>query len=70
MCYSDNELFAPKGWICPKCGSVMAPTMPYCLFCCGGNNTPQCVTITANSTTACTPPNPFKQPTSTISKEV
>lgn len=21
------------GWICPKCGAVMAPTQPYCVNC-------------------------------------
>lgn len=23
----------PKGWICPKCGAVMANWQPYCIFC-------------------------------------
>lgn len=23
-----------QGWVCPKCGSVMSPTQPYCLFFC------------------------------------
>ena len=22
-----------RGWVCPKCGRVMAPSQPYCLFC-------------------------------------
>ena len=26
-----------QGWICPKCGRVMAPHMDYCKFCCSNN---------------------------------
>ena len=26
-----------QGWICPKCGRVMAPHMDYCKFCCSSN---------------------------------
>lgn len=25
--------FWKQGWVCPKCGGVMSPTQPYCLFC-------------------------------------
>ena len=24
---------APRGWICPKCGNVLAPSMSFCTFC-------------------------------------
>lgn len=33
-----------QGWICPRCGSVMSPTQPYCLFCCSCYNTPVSIT--------------------------
>jgi hypothetical protein len=23
----------PSGWICPKCGRVLAPNQPFCLWC-------------------------------------
>lgn len=26
---------SPEGWVCPKCGSVMAPWMPTCPNCKG-----------------------------------
>ena len=29
-----EDIFAQKGWICPKCGRVLAPTTMYCLWCC------------------------------------
>lgn len=41
-----------EGWVCPKCGSVMSPTQPYCLFCCSCGNTPVSVEATwSNSNT-------------------
>lgn len=33
-----------QGWVCPKCGSVMSPKQPYCLFCCSCQNTPVSIT--------------------------
>lgn len=30
---NPNMFLGPQGWICPKCGNVMAPNQPYCLFC-------------------------------------
>lgn len=38
-----------EGWVCPKCGSVMSPTQPYCLFCCSCHNTPVSITAVWNS---------------------
>lgn len=29
-----EDIFAQKGWICPKCGRVLAPSTMYCLWCC------------------------------------
>ena len=29
-----EDMFAQKGWICPKCGRVLAPSTMYCLWCC------------------------------------
>lgn len=25
-----------EGWVCPKCGRVLAPNIMYCLWCCSG----------------------------------
>lgn len=45
----DYDL-ALKGWICPKCGRVYAPSQPLCLYC-GGDDE---VTIS----TTCSSTNP------------
>lgn len=29
--------FWKQGWVCPKCGGVMSPTQPYCIFCQSNN---------------------------------
>ena len=26
-------MYGQQGWICPRCGNVMAPNQPYCIFC-------------------------------------
>lgn len=28
-----NRIFAPKGWICPKCGRVYSPSTSECFYC-------------------------------------
>ena len=35
--FTQQDYFAPKGWVCPKCGRVYAPSTPMCWYC--GNNT-------------------------------
>ena len=37
---------AQHGWICPQCGRVYAPFMPYCMYC----NQYRSVTVTGTST--------------------
>ena len=37
--------FGRYGWICPKCGRVMAPDTPFCYFCSGDNK----VDVTTNT---------------------
>lgn len=29
----SKQLGIHSGWLCPKCGAVLAPTQPYCTFC-------------------------------------
>ena len=32
--YNPNyEFSAPQGWVCPRCGRVMAPSQSFCPFC-------------------------------------
>ena len=38
-----------QGWVCPKCGSVMSPSQPYCLFCCSYDNMPISIKATWTS---------------------
>lgn len=37
--FTQQDYFAPKGWVCPKCGRVYAPSTPMCWYCSGNNNT-------------------------------
>ena len=38
-CLNDSQTIHPtnfgfaQGWLCPKCGAVLAPTQNYCVFC-------------------------------------
>lgn len=41
---NESEYFAPRGWVCAKCGSVMSPNQPFCMFCNVGGNQPTTLT--------------------------
>ncbi len=43
-----DNFFAQQGWVCPKCGRVMSPNTPICLYC-NNDNTTTATTNTANS---------------------
>lgn len=34
---NQDMQFYKQGWVCPKCGAVMSPSQPYCLFCQSNN---------------------------------
>ena len=34
---TTKEPFYKQGWVCPKCGGVMSPDQPYCIFCQSNN---------------------------------
>ena len=42
------DMFAQEGWICPKCGRVLAPSTMYCLWCCSDKK--ESITTTGTST--------------------
>lgn len=31
--FPPNDYFAPRGWVCPKCGRVYSPSTPMCWYC-------------------------------------
>lgn len=43
---------AQSGWVCPKCGNVMAPSMVYCIFCSTTKTTSKLTDSTAKEETA------------------
>lgn len=45
--FTQQDYFAPKGWICPKCGRVYAPSTPMCWYCGGEKTITNQPTITA-----------------------
>lgn len=53
--FPQQDYFAPKGWVCPKCGRVYAPSTPMCWYC-GGE---EAVTVTNQPTTSATPKHDY-----------
>lgn len=47
---NQDMQFYQQGWICPKCGAVMAPHQSYCLFCQPQSKDIQVTTIGINPT--------------------
>ena len=47
-CLYPDTIFAPQGWVCPKCGRVYSPFTPMCLYCGDEGN----VTVTTDTKTA------------------
>ena len=35
----DKDFVSQEGWVCPKCGAVMAPWKPSCINCIGNKIT-------------------------------
>ena len=46
--YQTDYDFAPRGWVCPKCGRIYSPSTPMCFYC---NNTNQQTTTYGTGTT-------------------
>lgn len=46
-----DKMFAPQGWICPKCGRVYSPTTPMCFYCGDETSTTQYTTTSVTIST-------------------
>lgn len=44
--YYDNDYFAPKGWVCPKCGRVYSPNTSICFYCNDNNRVTPITNVT------------------------
>ena len=57
--YDYENMFTPKGWVCPKCGRVYSPTTSICSYC----NNQRTYTITSNTSTKISnfPPDDYIQ---------
>ena len=43
----EHNLFSRQGWECPKCGSILSPSMLWCPFCSGKKEVTYTTTTTS-----------------------